>query len=197
MSVKKQIHTNGNGTGEAVEGEDYIVTSKGVRIDVQAVSEVLLKKTQTSGVMPPVPYRELKATAFGESQKEELSAEDLQNDEEKKAWAEYTKARDVVQDKRNNDFLKAIFVRGTVVDEAGIDAWKTEQIEEWGFEIPDKNLDMKLEYIQMELAPSPEDQMKIVLGVLGKSGLPEKELEDMRTMFRGALRKGSTEPTEN
>lgn len=192
---KKQQNTNGFDEGP-VEGEDYIITTRGERVDFLAVSNTLLQKTQTQGTLPPVPYREV-PTAFGEAQKEELTEDDLRTDEEKAQWAAYVEARDAILEKRNNDFLKAVFIKGTKVNEEKLEAWKKEQVEEWGFELPEKGFDMKLQYIQEEIASDPIDQMNIIVGVLGKSGLPEKEREKMRAMFRGALRQNPTVETED
>lgn len=194
---KKQVSMNGNGVEDGpVEGTDYIITSKGKRIDFIAVSETLLRKTQTSGTLPDVPYRENKLD-FGDAvEREELTADNLLTDEEKTQWQEYVTVRDAVAEKRNADFIKAVLTKGTVFDESGIEEWKEEQVEDWGFILPDKKLELRMEYIQMELAPSPEDMMGIITGVLGKSGLPEKELESMRTMFRSALRPDTAVETE-
>lgn len=196
VTVNHDDNSNGNGESESIEGVDYVITSTGARVDFNSVSPTLIQKTQTAGILPPIPYREVD-TAFGEKQKEELTADDLRNDEEKKQWKEYQEETKKVLEKRSTNFIRAIFSKGTKIDDSKIEEWKREQVEDWGWDVPTSPIDLKVEYIRTELVGHPEDEMLIITGVLGKSGIPEKELEDVRTMFRSSLRRGSADQAES
>lgn len=173
---------------EEVEGVDYVITSKKKRVDLTGVSPTLLQKLQSAGTLPDVPYRET-PTVFGENQKEPLTENDLQTDEEKAQWATYISERNTVLAKRHNDFIRAIFAKGTSIDESKIEEWKKEQQEEWGLEVPVGKVDTKVAYIQDELVGTPDDIVNIVTGVLAKVGAPPEAIEEARTMFRGSIRR--------
>lgn len=194
--AKQSNNENTVKSNEKIEGVDYIITSTGARVDFKTVSPTLIQKSQTAGTLPSVPYREVD-TAFGEKQKEELSADDLRTDEEKKQWQEYETATKTVLEKRSSDFIKVIFSKGVEIDDSKIEEWKREQIEDWGWEVPKNPIEARVEYIRSELVGHPEDEMLIITCVLGKSGIPEKELEDVRTMFRSSLRRGSADQAES
>lgn len=190
MSAKKQS-MNGDGAEK-----DIFETSKGAKIKLLGVSPMLIQKTQTAGTLPPVPTREM-ATAFGEAQKDELSAEDLQTDEEKRQWREYEAARDAVLEKRQQNFFRAVFSKGTEVDETEIEDWKREQVEDWGWDVPENRLDVKVEYIQTELITTPEELIELVLAVLEKSNLPEEAMAEARATFRSTLRQSTPESAQS
>lgn len=189
--MSKKVHTNGDG-----EEKGYILTSTGAKVETVSVSPMLIQKTQTQGTPPAVPYRE-NATAFGEAEKEELTKDDLRNDEEKARWKEYIFAMDALNTKRNEDLLRVIFAKGVKVDEAKMEEWKREQVEDWGFDVPSNKIDLKVEYVQTDLIGGPEDMVNIMLDVMGKSGIPEKELENVRTMFRSSIRRDASSETED
>jgi hypothetical protein len=169
-----------------------ITTSKGVKLTLLGISPLLIAKLQGTGVLPPVPTRKYKLDFPGpdgedQYQEDELTEEDLQDDEEKARWKEYSDKRNEILTKRNDGFLKAIFAKGVEVDLSQLDVWK-ETMEYLELEVPDKPLAQKVEYIQTEAIGNTEDMVEIITGVLGQSGIPEEDLAEVRGMFRDSLR---------
>lgn len=177
-----------------VEVGRLFITSKGVALTLVGVSPLLISKLQTSGELPTVPQRKL-LLDFGSDdgdstnfQLEDLTEGDLQDDEERKQWADYVAARDEVLSKRNDKFLKAIFAKGVIVDMSRIEAWK-EEMAYFEVEVPEHPLDQKVQYIQTEALSSAQDMVEIIAGVLGESGIPEEDLVDVRAMFQRTVRR--------
>lgn len=168
--------------------EDFYTTAKGAKVRFIGVNPTLIDKLNSAGKMPDIPFREVGIPELGEVQKEPLSEDDLQNDEEKAAWAEYVQKRDAILQRRNDNFLKAVFFHGVDVDDSTLDDWKQEQEEVWGLEVPTNRVDLKVDYINSEIIGNAEDLGNVIAGVLGKSGVPKDQLEEMRATFRGALR---------
>lgn len=181
MSSEK-LNMNGH------DPEDFYITAKGAKVRFIGVNPTLIDKLNSAGNMPDVPYREIEISELGEVQKEPLSANDLQTDEEIRQWAEYVEKRDAILQKRNDNFLKAIFFHGVEIDDSTLDEWKQEQEEVWGLEVPNNRVDLKVDYVNSEVIGNAEDLGNMIAGVLGKSGVPKDQLEEMRATFRGALR---------
>lgn len=168
--------------------EDYYVTAKGIKVRFIGVNPTLIDKLNNAGTLPDVPTREIGVPELGDVQKEPLSADDLQNEEERNLWKEYVTKRDAVLQKRNDNFLKAVFFHGIEIDDSTLDEWKIEQEEVWGLEVPNNRVDLKVDYINSEIIGNAEDLGNIIAGVLGKAGVPKDQLEEMRATFRGAIR---------
>lgn len=187
-----------------VETGRLFITSKGVALTLVGVSPLLIAKLQSSGELPKVPQRKVMLdfgfdSDEGDSsnfQLEDLSEGDLQDDEERKQWADYVTERDAVLTKRNDKFLKAIFAKGVIVDMSRIEAWK-EEMAYFEVEVPEHPIDLKVEYIQTEALSNTQDMVEIIAGVLGESGIPEEDLVDVRAMFQRAVRRDSVgEPVD-
>jgi hypothetical protein len=185
--VAKQSN-NGHDKNNGYETPDVYMTSKGAKVTFVGLNPVRLEKIQNAGKLPPVPTRSME-TAFGEEQKEELTADSLQNDEEKKQWAEYVKERDAILNKRNENVLKYVFFDGIKIDDSTIDEWKAEQEEVWGIEVPNNRVDLKVDYINSEVIGNPEDLGNIMAGVMERTGVPAEMLDELRASFRGTLRR--------
>lgn len=168
------------------------VTAKGVALTLVGVSPLLIAKLQSAGTLPDVPKRKLQLD-FGEGestyQEEELTEEDLQDDEERKAWKEYAEARNAILTKRNDNFLKAVFAKGVEVDMSRIEEWKADMAY-FDIVIPTHPLDQKVEFIQTEALSSTQDMVEIITGVLSESGIPEEDLAEVRGMFQRSIRRG-------
>jgi hypothetical protein len=181
------------------KGQTEYVTSNGEVLILNSISPLFIAKLQSVGTLPDVPTRKVKLELDGLEdtyQEEELSEEDLQDADEQRRWKEYVEERDTVLTKRNTGFMKAIFAKGVTVDLNNLDAWKEEQ-EFYGLEIPSHPTDLKVEYLQTEIVTSTEDMVGIITGVLGKSGIPQEELESVRSMFRGSIRRNTAAAVED
>lgn len=181
--------------GEVTDSGRLFITSKGVALHLVGVSPLLIAKLQTSGEMPEVPTRKVMLDFGGDGEEssndyqiEVLSEDDLQDDEEKKLWAEYIAKRDALLTKRNDKFLKAIFAKGVIVDMSRIDLWK-EEMAYFEIPVPEHPLDQKVEYIQTEALSNTTDMIEIITGVLGESGIPEEDLAEVRAMFQRSVRR--------
>lgn len=205
MAVKQknkvEVPVNGNGDNsvsgnvfgdfEPIDGVDFVITSRHKKIETVGVSTTTIQQLQSKGELPPPPYREM-ATALGVDQKEELTEENLLTDEDREKWKEYKEKRDIVLSQRANDFIRYIFFKGTVIDEEEIDLWVREQEVDWGVTVPSNRIDRKVAYIQDELIGGSEDAVNVISAVLAKTGAPQEAIEQMRGMFRSALRRNPT-----
>ena len=176
------------------KGQTVYLTANGTELVLNSISPLFIAKLQSVGTLPDIPTRKVKLDLDGLEptyQEEPLSEEDLQTVEEERIWAKYVEERDAVLTRRNTGFMKAIFAKGVSVDLDHLDAWKEEQ-EYFGLEIPEHPTDLKVEYIQTEVITSTDDMIGVITGVLGRSGVPQEELESVRAMFRDSIRRGST-----
>lgn len=181
-----------------------LVTSTGVALTLVGVSPMLIAKLQSVGKEPEVPTRKMALDfdlAEGDEptyQEEPLTAEDLQDEDERRRWAAYVKQRDALNTERNDRFVKAIFAKGVKVDMTRIDQWK-EEMEYFGIDIPTHPLDLKVEYIQTEAIGNAQDMVNVITGVLGQSGVQEEDLAEVKNMFQRSVRRdapGETIDTE-
>lgn len=180
------------------KGQTEYVTENGTVLILNGISPLFIAKLQSVGTLPDVPVRKVKLELDGLEdtfQEEPLSEEDLQDDDERRRWKAYVEERDEVLTRRNNGFMKAVFAKGVTVDLANLEAWREDQ-EYYGLTVPTHPTDLKVEYIQTEVVTNAEDMVGIITGVLGKSGIPQEELESVRSMFRGSLRRSSTTEAE-
>ena len=174
----------------------FYQTSTGIGLTLLGVSPMLIAKLHTIGADPEIPTRKMVLdfdTPDGEEpavQEEPLSEDDLQDDEERKRWAEYIKAKNAVDSKRNDAFVKAIFAKGVKVDLTRLDQWK-EEMEYFGVEIPTHPLDLKVQYIQTEAVGNAQDMVEIITGVLSQSGVQDEDLKEVKSMFQGAVRRST------
>lgn len=189
---------NGKETVEP-EVEDFgkfYRTSTGIGLTLTGVSPMLIAKLQTIGMEPEVPTRKMVLdfdTPEGEeplTQEEPLTENDLQDNEERKRWAEYIQKKEALTVARNDAFIKAIFAKGVKVDLSRLDAWK-EEMEYFGIPIPTHPLDLKVQYIQTEAMGSAQDMVEIITGVLGQSGVQEEDLKDVKAMFQNSIRRNT------
>lgn len=182
--------------GEVLHHGKTIFTSKGIALDITGISPLLIAKLQSTGVLPDVPTRKVMVD-FGMDmeegaepvyQTEELSEKDLQDDIEKKQWAEYVAKRDAVLRRRNDNFLKAVFAKGVSIDMSRLEGWEAEMAY-LEVEVPDNPLARKVDYIQTEAIANTEDMIEVIIGVLGESGIGEEDLAEIRASFRDTVRR--------
>lgn len=181
------------------KGQTIYETENGTKVILNSVSPLFIQKLQSAGTLPDVPTRQVKLDLDGFEptfQTEHLSEGDLQTAEEEKQWKEYVEERDAVLSKRQNNFMKAIFDKGTTIDIGDIEAWK-EDLLYYELPIPTNPRDMKVEYIQTEVVKSADDMVGIITGVLGKSGVPQEELESVRASFRDSIRRRTIRAVED
>lgn len=192
---------NDTQSSEVLQHGKTIFTSKGVALDLIGISPLLIAKLQNAGELPEVPKRKvsLDFAMDGEEgendfQEEELSEDDLQDEDERKRWDAYVAKRDAVLTKRNEGFLKAIFAKGVSVDMTRLEDWKMD-MEYFELEVPDHPLALKVEYIQTEAIGNTEDMVEVITGVLGESGIPEEDLAEIRASFRDSIRRNTAGET--
>lgn len=173
---------------------DILITSKGAKVKLIGLNPARLERLQTAGDMPPVPYREI-PNDLGAPQKESLSANDLQNDEERAQWAEYLAKRQEVEVKRNQNVMKYIFTEGFDVDMSDIDEWAKEEVEEYGLTVSENRIQRRMDYINAKVLGTAADLGNIMAGVLERTGLPADMLDEVRDSFRGNVRQQAL--TEN
>lgn len=167
---------------------DVITTSKGTKVRLIGLNPARLERLQTAGKMPDVPYREI-PNDLGITQKESLSADDLQNDEERAKWAAYLEERSLIENKRNENVMKYIFNDGFDVDVSEIDEWAREEVEEYGLEVSENRIQKRMDFINAKVLGTAADLGDIMAGVLERTGLPADMLDEVRNSFRGNIRK--------
>jgi hypothetical protein len=200
--MAKQVNSNGsnghNGSDDRVYTiPDVLETSKGTKIRLIGLNPARLEKLQKAGKMPDVPYREI-PNDLGDSQKEYLSENDLQNDEERAAWAEYKEKVNIVETKRSENVLKYVFTDGfEPLDMSDMEEWKRLEVEEYGLELPESPVQLKMDYINAKVIGTADDLGNIMAGVLERTGVPAEMLGEIRDSFRGTVRQSTpVETTE-
>lgn len=193
METQKNMNGNGNhvASNNGYSTPEFYTTSKGATIRFIGLNPQRLEKLQNAGKLPDVPYREYE-TEFGGKQKDPLSENDLQNDEERAKWAEYVAKRDAVFAKRNENVFKYVFNDGFAVDEKEIELWKSQEEEEWGLEISSSPIQQRIDFINAKVVGNTEDLGNIMAGVLERTGVPAEALDEVRNSFRGNLQRNAT-----
>jgi len=173
--------------GSSYSTPDLFTTSKGKKVKLIGLNPARLEKLQSAGTMPEVPYR-LVETDLGEPYKEELTADSLLTDEERRQWQEYIEKKEAVERRRNENVMKYVFHDGIAIDDEILDEWKQEQEEVWGLEVPNNRIDLKVDYINAEIIGNSEDLAEIMAGVMERTGVPQEALDEVRATFRSDLR---------
>lgn len=190
--MAKQSNNGHNGDGDSrYSMPDEFITSKGATIRFIGLNPARMDKLQNAGTMPPKPFR-LIENDLGDPQREELSENDLQNDQERAEWADYKAKVAAVEQKRNENVMKYVFNEGFAVDDSEIDAWKQEEEEEYGVELPTSRLQLRVDFINAKVIGNTDDLANIMAGVLERTGVPPEMLEEVRDSFRNTVRQGTT-----
>lgn len=174
---------------------DVLTTSKGASVKLIGLNPARLTRLQTAGKMPDVPYREI-PNDLGVPQRENLSANDLQDDDERARWAAYLEECNVIEEKRNENVMKYIFTEGFDVDLTDIDEWAREEVEEYGLEVSEKRIQRRMDFINARVLGTAEDLGNIMAGVLERTGVPADMLDEVRNSFRGTLRQNTLTQTD-
>jgi len=174
---------------------DVLITSKGAKVRLIGLNPARLERLQTAGKMPDVPYREI-PNDLGAPQKENLSANDLQDDDERARWAVYLEECKVIEDKRNENVMKYIFTDGFDVDTSEIEEWAIEEVEEYGLEVSEKRIQRRMDFINAKVLGTAMDLGNIMAGVLERTGLPANMLDEVRDSFRGNIRQNTLTETD-
>lgn len=185
-----QVAGNANSSENGYTVPDVITTSKNVQVRLIGVNPARLERLQTAGKMPDRPFR-LIPNDIGEPQKEYLSADDLQTDEEKAQWAEYEEKKQEIEKKRNENVMKYIFTEGFEVDTADIEQWEREEVEEYGLELSESRIQRRMDFINAKVLGTAADLGDIMAGVLERTGLPADMLDEVRNSFRGNVRQNT------
>lgn len=175
---------------------DVITTSKGAKVRLIGLNPARLDRLQSAGKEPDVPYREIPNDLGGPPQKEKLTANDLQDDNERAKWAEYQAALQEVEDKRNTNVMKYIFTDGFEVDDSEIGLWEQEEVEEYGLEISESRIQKRMDFINAKVLGTAVDLGNIMAGVLERTGLPADMLDEVRDSFRGNVRQNTLTETD-
>lgn len=193
--MAKQVNSNGyNKPDSFYSTPDVFTTSTGVKVRFIGLNQQRLETLRNAGTIPPVPQRVM-VTAFGAEQKENLSENDLVNEEEKAAWAEYAEGKAAVERKRDENVMKYTFTSGFEVleltDEKLIE-WKQEEEEVWGNAVPGNRIDVLLQYINTRVIGNNDDYAEIMAGIMERTGVPADMLDELRMSFRNQVRRSAT-----
>lgn len=193
------VKQSNNGHVNGVNGHNYstpdiYTTSKGKKVKLIGLNPARLEKLQNAGTMPPVPFR-LMETELGESQREELTADSLLTDQERKEWKEYIEKRNAIEARRSENVMKYVFHDGISIDDEILEEWKTEQEEVWGLEVPNNRIDLKVDFINAEIIGNSEDLGEIMAGVMERTGVSAEALDEVRATFRSDLRRSAAGET--
>lgn len=189
-----------NGHSKNEEGRystpDIFITSKGVQVRLIGLNPARLQRLQTAGKAPQKPFREI-PNDLGSSQKEELSVTDLQNEEERLQWAEYQAALALIEEKRNDNVMKYVFTDGFEVDASDMEEWKRQETEEYGLELPESPVQLRMDYINAKVIGNADDLADIMAGVMERTGVPAEMLDEVKNSFRRTVQRdtvGETAP---
>lgn len=188
--------------GHDKNGSDYVTpdvytTSTGEKVRFIGLNQQRLETLRNAGKIPPVPQRVM-VTDFGGEQKEDLTADDLQNDEEKALWKEYIEKKTAVERKRDENVMKYTFTSGfEVLDltDEKLDEWKQEEEEVWNNEVPGNRVDMLLQYINARVIGNNQDYAEVMAGIMERTGVPAEMLDELRNSFRNQVRRDTTPET--
>lgn len=190
--MAKQVSSNGHNKPDSFYSTpDIFTTSTGEKVRFIGLNQQRLEVLRNAGKLPPVPQRVM-ITDFGGEQKEDLTENDLQNDEEKILWQEYIEKKKAVENKRDENVMKYTFTSGfEVLDltDEKLNEWKQEEEEVWGNEVPGNRVDILLQYINTRIIGNNNDYAEVMAGIMERTGVPPEMLDELRESFRHQVRR--------
>lgn len=194
MAMQAVNGRNGSSKENDYTIPDMITTSKGAKVHLIGLNPARLERLQKAGKVPSKPFRMI-PNDLGEAQKEELSEKDLQNDEERTQWNEYQEKLNFIDQKRNENVMKYVFTDGFSVDDSDIEEWKRLEEEEYGLEVSESPLQLRMDFINAKVIGNADDLGNIMAGVMERTGVPADMLDEVRNSFRGTVRQSSAPET--
>lgn len=176
-------------------GTNKYTTSRGITVEFCGIATLLDKLQAAHSQNAPKPPTYQQDSANGKVTFDH-DATTIETDEEKAAWAEYVKAREEHQAKYNLALTRLVLMRGLIVEMPQDNAWEQQQ-KFLGIPVPVDALERRMHWLETEVIGGVADMEKIMLGVMGASGVPEELLSQMAESFRHPLERDTTSESEN
>ena len=175
------------------------ISSTGAIINVTGVSPLLLQKIQASfekkTPKPVIPTYEAES-AGGDIEVLPHNETTVSTEEEKEQWEKYKKEKEQWDRELNEKVLRALILKGVVMDVDDSAEWVQEQ-EFLGIDIPDDKNERKIHYFETEVVGSASDVFALVTEIMKLSGLDEEAIADAESLFRSELQRGKDNPQEH
>lgn len=187
--MSNQQNTNGRSNAATP-----YTTALGKTIMILGVSPFEIEQVRATVPVPEVPKRKVETALPGYSEVEELNADNLTTDEERKEWADYVVARRTAEEQRNTLVANFIMVEGTTFEMDEMEAW-TARRQRWNLPIPDDPIELRIAYFRTAIIGSVEDLNSIMGIVMKRQGVDEVTLKNVSATFQHTVRENANRAT--
>ena len=165
--------------------EEQFVTSEGAEIPLRRVSRVYIARIHAKYPIPEVPTYTAKIVG-GSEQTFPHNEESLETPEDHKLWNDYTTAKDDAVEHRLKDVAEFLLFQCVALEPPPLDEWRVD-FGMWDIEPPDPSnkLRYKIDWIEMELVPNPDDYGGLMARLYTMAGVLEPDMvEEFERFFR-------------
>lgn len=174
---------------------NFYKCATGKTVEFVGLSPFEIDEVKSLVRLPQAPTREVETAIAGYVEVEELAADDLRDDEEKKRWTAYAAELQAAKSKRDNLVMEFILTEGIRFEMSDLEAWKSRR-QRWNLPIPEDEREMAVAYVKTAVIGSAADMNKIIEGVLNRQGVSEEVLKAVQETFQRAARRDSAVEVE-
>ena len=165
--------------------DDQFITSEGTKIPLRRVSRVYVARINAKHPIPDIPT--YTATIVGGSEQTFPHDETtLETAEDRETWREYKEAQDRAVSGRLKDVAEFLLYHCVAQDPPPIEEWSVD-FGMWDIEPPDPadEVRYKIDWIEMEVVPNPDDYGGLMARLYGMAGVLEPDMiEEFERFFR-------------
>ena len=164
---------------------DFHITARGERVEIVGASPFEMGEVVNTVPLPEVPTRATTVEALGFEELEQLTADSLQNDEERQIWAKYVKDRDAAERQRRELATNFMLLEGTrfSMEPEKVEAWKAKRAK-WKLPIPEDEIELQIAYYRTAIIGSTDDLEIITQKVMARVGVDEATLKQVQSTFQ-------------
>jgi hypothetical protein len=165
--------------------EEQFTTSDGAEVPLRRVSRVYVARIHAKYPIPETPTYTAKIVG-GSEQTFQHNATSLETPEDHKMWNEYVEAKDAAVSGRLKEVAEFLLFQCVDLDPPPTDEWRVD-FDMFGIEPPDptNKLKYKIDWIEMELVPDPDDYGRLMGRLYGMAGILEPDMiEEFERFFR-------------
>ena len=167
------------------------VTSAGVEIQLRSVSRSLITEVMASVETPSPPMSHTTVELPGQDPYVEdhvmSDGSEAENDEDRKAWADYQAALQNANRTRSERFIKTLLLPGIDIQLPADDRW--ERLQKFlGVNVPQEEFARAYHYLTTELLVTDDDTIGIISAILRLSSVQEEDIAKMESLFRDSVR---------
>lgn len=167
--------------------------STGLTVRITAINQATLARLHSARQIPQPPTYTVPVVGGG-TETHNHTAETLETEADKIAWATYQIQLRTEQMEFNRRFYEFVVLFGIISDPPD-DGWE-KRYNRLGLSVPDDPIERKLFWVENEVLVTPEDGAGLFLAVLRMSETDKEAAEQIAAGFRAGARRDADKPAE-